>query len=231
MPGSSLGLTVPVDIPPFHFQPRRVGVDWRRFSAIDVERVAREVDVAALQEHIAAVTFCDLDGERCPHCRQPADPVLLKVLRMAQLSLEYLLHCQQHLSTSLAVHAQHLRAARAELACTWQQAAGQAAQLRGAKEESRRWKKLVATQQFLLRAGPNTYCEVRGGKASGVESASPRRMLFAASRLCSPAAVTPEAVKSQNQKSIVLVTIKQVFFIVVRDTGGFAPPNVCTAQG
>ncbi|NXE83368.1 DZI1L protein, partial [Cochlearius cochlearius] len=161
MPGSSPGLAVPAAIPPFHFQPLRVGVDWRRFSAVDVERVAREVDVAALQEHIAAVTFCHLDGERCPHCRQPADPVLLKVLRMAQLSLEYLLHCQQVLGTSLALHAQHLRAARAELACTQQQAAGRAAQLQGAKEESRRWKKLVATQQLLLRAGPNAYCKVR----------------------------------------------------------------------
>ncbi|NXN65252.1 DZI1L protein, partial [Himantopus himantopus] len=160
MPGASPGLAIPTDIPPFRFQPRRIGVDWRRFSAVDVERVAREVDVAALQEHIAGVTFCDLDGERCPHCGQPADPVLLKVLRMAQLSIEYLLHCQDRLGTSLAVHVQRLQAARAELARTQQQAAEQATQLRGAKEESRRWKKLVATQQLLLRAGPNAYCKV-----------------------------------------------------------------------
>ncbi|KAM7107028.1 LOW QUALITY PROTEIN: cilium assembly protein DZIP1L [Ciconia maguari] len=159
MPGASPGLAIPVDIPPFHFQPRPVSVDWRRFSTIDVERVAQEVDVATLQEHIAGVTFCNLDGEQCPHCGQPADPILLKVLRMAQLSIEYLLHCQKRLGTSLAMHAQSLQAAHAELACTQQQAAEQAAQLRGAKEESRRWKKLIATQQLLLQAGPNTYCK------------------------------------------------------------------------
>ena len=164
MPGASPGLTIPVDIPPFRFQPRRVGVDWHRFSAVDVERVAREVDVAVLQEHIAGVTFCNLDGERCPHCGQPADPVLLKVLRMAQLSIEYLLHCQERLGTSLAVHTQRLQAAHTELACTQQRAAEQAAQLRGAKEESRRWKKLIAVQQLLLQPGPNTYCKVRGGR-------------------------------------------------------------------
>uniref|UniRef100_A0A672UKY7 C2H2-type domain-containing protein n=1 Tax=Strigops habroptila TaxID=2489341 RepID=A0A672UKY7_STRHB len=145
MLGASSGLTIPVDIPPFHFQPRRISVDWRRFSAIDVERVAREVDVAMLQEHITSITFCNLDGERCPHCGQPADPVLLKVLRMAQLSIEYLLHCQEHLGTSLAVRAQRLEAARAELASTQQQAAEQAAQLQVSKEESRRWKKLLIT--------------------------------------------------------------------------------------
>ncbi|XP_019329114.1 PREDICTED: zinc finger protein DZIP1L [Aptenodytes forsteri] len=159
MPEESPGPTIPVDIPPFYFQPRQVGVDWHRFSAIDVERVAQEVDVAVLQEHIAGVTFCNLDGERCPHCGQPADPVLLKVLRMAQLSIEYLLHCQERLGTSLAMHAQRLQAAHAKLACTQQQAAEQAAQLRGAKEESRRWKKLIATQQLLLQAGPNIYCK------------------------------------------------------------------------
>uniref|UniRef100_A0A8C3JQX4 C2H2-type domain-containing protein n=1 Tax=Calidris pygmaea TaxID=425635 RepID=A0A8C3JQX4_9CHAR len=159
MPGTSPGLAIPVDIPPFRFQPRRLPVDWRRFSAVDVERVAREVDLAALQDHMAAITFCNLDGERCPHCGQPADPVLLKVLRMAQLSMEYLLHCQEHLGTSLALYAQHLEDAHTKLSCTQQQAAEQEAQLRAAKEESRRWKKLLATQQILLQAGPSVYCK------------------------------------------------------------------------
>ncbi|XP_053930545.1 cilium assembly protein DZIP1L [Cuculus canorus] len=159
MPGAAPGLTIPVDIPAFHFQARRLSIDWRRLGAIDVERVAREVDVAALQQHITSITFCNLDGERCPHCGQPADPILLKVLRMAQLSIEYLLHCQERLGTSLATHAQHLRAAHAELACTQQQAAEQAAQLQGAKEENRAWKKLIATQQLFLRAGPSAYCK------------------------------------------------------------------------
>ncbi|KAM9008526.1 cilium assembly protein DZIP1L isoform 4-T8 [Ara ararauna] len=159
MLGASPGFTIPVDIPPFHFQPRRISVDWRRFSAVDVERVAREVDVAVLQEHIASITFCNLDGEQCPHCGQPADPVLLKVLRMAQLSIEYLLHCQERLGTNLAVHTQRLEAASAELASIQQQAAEQAVQLQASKEESRRWKKLLAMQQPLLQAGPNTYCK------------------------------------------------------------------------
>nr|XP_021142117.1 zinc finger protein DZIP1L isoform X1 [Columba livia] len=159
MPGVSPGLVIPVDIHPFHFQPRQLSVDWRRFSAIDVERVAREVDLATLQEHITALTFCNLDGERCPHCGRPADPILLKVLRMAQLSIEYLLHCQERLGTSLATHAQHLQATRTELARGQERAVEQAAQLRGAKEDSRRWKKLMVTQQLLLRAGPSACCK------------------------------------------------------------------------
>nr|XP_013795261.1 PREDICTED: zinc finger protein DZIP1L [Apteryx mantelli mantelli] len=146
-----------VGIPPFQFQPRRASVDWRRFSAIDVERVARELDVATLQEHIASVTFCNLDSERCPSCQQPVDPVLLKVLKMAQLSIEYLLHCQESLSAALALQAGRLQAALDELACAKQEVARQEEELRGVKEESRRRKKLIATQQLLLQAGANSY--------------------------------------------------------------------------
>ncbi|XP_052542423.1 cilium assembly protein DZIP1L isoform X2 [Tympanuchus pallidicinctus] len=145
-------------IPPktFCFQPRCLAMDRHRLSAVDVERVAREGDVAVLQEHISNITFCNMDAERCPHCRQPADPVLLTVLRLAQLSIEYLLHCQQHLADSLAVHAQHLQDARAQLAHAQGLASEQATRLRGEKEESRRWKKLVATQ-LLLQARPSGY--------------------------------------------------------------------------
>ncbi|XP_009865373.1 PREDICTED: zinc finger protein DZIP1L, partial [Apaloderma vittatum] len=109
MLGAFPGLTIPVDIHPFHFQRRHIGIDWHRLSAIDVERVAREVDVAALQEHITSIAFCNL-------------------------------------------------AAHTKLADIQQQAAEQAAQLQGAKKESRRWKKLIAMQQ-LLQAGPNAYCK------------------------------------------------------------------------
>ncbi|NXE53907.1 DZI1L protein, partial [Casuarius casuarius] len=166
LPAATNGATLAglVGVPPFQFQPRRASVDWRRFSAIDVERVARELDVAALQEHIASVTFCNLDSEQCPSCGQPVDPVLLKVLKMAQLSIEYLLHCQESLSAALALQAGRLQAALDELAHTKQEAARQAEELRGVKEESRRRKKLIATQQLLLQAGANSYHKVRGGK-------------------------------------------------------------------
>lgn len=119
--------------------------------------------MAVLQEHISNITFCNMREERCPYCGQPADPVLLTVLRLAQLSIEYLLHCQQRLADSLAVHAQNLQDARAQLAHAQGLASEQAARLRHEKEESRRWKKLVATQ-LLLQARPSGYYKVRGGR-------------------------------------------------------------------
>ncbi|POI20006.1 hypothetical protein CIB84_016250 [Bambusicola thoracicus] len=179
-------------VPPntFCFQPRRIAVDRHRLSAVDVERVAREGDVAVLQEHISNITFCNMGGERCPYCGQPADPVLLTVLRLAQLSIEYLLHCQQHLADSLAVHAQHLQDVRAQLAHAQGLASEQAARLQHEKEESRMWKKLVATQ-LLLQARPSGYCK----GAAGASRSHPHTQW-----LCSPGFAEAKKVEQMEEE-------------------------------
>lgn len=132
-------------------------MDWRRFSALDVDRVARELDVSTLQEHIGSVTFCDLDSERCPHCRNPVDPVLLKVLRMSQLSTEYLLHSQDYLSTQVALLEERLQGVIEERDQEQKEKARLAGELQTTQQESRRRKKMLATQQMLLQASTNNY--------------------------------------------------------------------------
>ncbi|XP_044802730.2 zinc finger protein DZIP1L isoform X5 [Bubalus bubalis] len=145
-------------LPTFKFQPRRESVDWRRISALDVDRVARELDVATLQENIASVTFCNLDREVCGRCGQPVDPVLLKVLRLAQLSIEYLLHCQDCLSTSVAQLEARLQASLGQQERGQQELGRQADELKGVREESRRRRKMIsALQQLLLQTGAHSY--------------------------------------------------------------------------
>nr|XP_034989642.1 zinc finger protein DZIP1L [Zootoca vivipara] len=150
-------LAGPSMFPAFKFQLRRDTIDWRRFSAIDVERVARELDLATLQENINSITFCNLDAEKCPYCQQPVDPVLLKVFKMAQLTIEYLLHSQEYLSMSLALQEEQHQATLEDLKRVKQDWDKQAEELKGVKEESRRRKKMIATQQLLLQAGANNY--------------------------------------------------------------------------
>uniref|UniRef100_A0A670ZX28 C2H2-type domain-containing protein n=1 Tax=Pseudonaja textilis TaxID=8673 RepID=A0A670ZX28_PSETE len=150
-------LPSPSIIPAFKFQLRRETVDWRRFSAIDVERVARELDLCTLQENINSVTFCNLDAEKCPYCQQPVDPVLLKVLKMAQLTIEYLLHSQEYLSMNLALQEEQHQAVLEDCKRIKYDLDKQAEELKGVKEESRRRKKMIATQQLLLQAGANNY--------------------------------------------------------------------------
>ncbi|XP_075402986.1 cilium assembly protein DZIP1L isoform X2 [Tenrec ecaudatus] len=145
-------------LPSFKFQPRRENVDWRRMSALDVDRVARELDVATLQENIAGVTFCNLDKETCSRCGQPVDPVLLKVLRLAQLTIEYLLHCQDCLSASVAQLEARLQASLGQQEHGQRELGRQADELKGVREESRRRRKMISTlQQLLLQTGAHSY--------------------------------------------------------------------------
>ncbi|KAM6285805.1 cilium assembly protein DZIP1 isoform 2-T2 [Spheniscus humboldti] len=142
----------PATFPAFQFRGRHEGPDWRRLSAVDVGRVSREGDVAALQEHLEHVTFCSAERERCPHCQGPADPLLLKLLRLAQLCTEYLLHSQEYLSAQLGSLEEALRAAQAQRDQLGKEVAHRSQEIKGLKEECRRRKKMISTQQMMLEA-------------------------------------------------------------------------------
>ncbi|XP_042614149.1 zinc finger protein DZIP1L-like [Cyprinus carpio] len=160
-PYSALSTTAPWDpahlLQPFRFRSRTEPLDWRRLSTLDVERVERDMDVDVLQNFITTVTFCAVEGERCPNCRGPADPSLIKLLRMSQLSTEYLLHCQDMLSSQLSGLEQRLQAALSLVQRGEEQRTELEKNLQEAKQESRRRKKLIATQQLLLQASANNY--------------------------------------------------------------------------
>ncbi|XP_063518271.1 cilium assembly protein DZIP1L isoform X2 [Pongo pygmaeus] len=144
--------------PTFKFQPRHDSMDWRRISTLDVDRVARELDVATLQENIAGITFCNLDREVCSRCGQPVDPALLKVLRLAQLIIEYLLHCQDCLSASIAQLEARLQTSLGQQQRGQQELGRQADELKGVREESRRRRKMISTlQQLLMQTGTHSY--------------------------------------------------------------------------
>ncbi|XP_051873829.1 cilium assembly protein DZIP1L-like [Pristis pectinata] len=144
-------------LPAFKFRSRHESIDWRRFSALDVERVARELDVSTLQENIMSVTFCNLDSERCPCCQNLVDPVLLKVFKLAQLNTEYLLHSQEFFTSNIQALEEQLQLALEELENSRQEIVKKTEELKAAKEESRRRKKMIATLQLLVQAGANNY--------------------------------------------------------------------------
>ncbi|XP_059806483.1 cilium assembly protein DZIP1L-like isoform X2 [Hypanus sabinus] len=148
-------------LPAFKFCSRHESIDWRRFSAIDVERVARELDISALQENIMSVTFCNLDSERCPCCQNPVDPVLLKVFKLAQLNTEYLLHSQDFFTSSIQALEEQLQLTLEELGKSREEIAKKTEELKAVKEEGRRRKKMIATLQLLVQAGANNYHKCR----------------------------------------------------------------------
>uniref|UniRef100_A0A8C5X7M0 DAZ interacting zinc finger protein 1 n=1 Tax=Malurus cyaneus samueli TaxID=2593467 RepID=A0A8C5X7M0_9PASS len=145
----------PAAFPAFQFRARHENPDWRRLSTVDVERVSREGDVAALQVHLEHVTFCNAERECCPHCQGPADPLLLKLLRLAQLNTEYLLHSQEYLSAQLGSLEEALRETQAQRDQLGKEVAQRLQEIQGLKEECRRRKKMISTQQMMMEARAN----------------------------------------------------------------------------
>ncbi|XP_022432634.1 zinc finger protein DZIP1 isoform X4 [Delphinapterus leucas] len=139
-------------LPFFQFRPRLENVDWRRLSAIDVDKVAGAVDVLTLQENIMNITFCKLEDEKCPHCQSGVDPVLLKLIRLAQLTIEYLLHSQEFLTSQLHNLEERLRLSLAECEQSKKLLAKQAGEIKLLREECKRRKKLISTQQLMIEA-------------------------------------------------------------------------------
>ncbi|XP_070814009.1 cilium assembly protein DZIP1 isoform X2 [Chaetodon trifascialis] len=135
---------------PFKFRPRRESVDWRRINAVDIELVVSQLDVDALQEHISTVTFCSLDGERCQRCQSPVDPALVKLLQLAQLTVEWLLHCQEFLTANLRAAEERLAAAGREREQLLAQQKKQEEKVKGLTAELKQRKKVIRTQQSLL---------------------------------------------------------------------------------
>ncbi|XP_038572919.1 zinc finger protein Dzip1 isoform X3 [Micropterus salmoides] len=135
---------------PFKFRPRRESVDWRRINAVDIDLVVSQLDVDALQEHISTVTFCSLDGERCQRCQNPVDPALVKLLQLAQLTVEWLLHCQEFLTLNLRAAEERLAAASREREQLLAQQKKQEEKVQTLTAELKQRKKVIRTQQTLL---------------------------------------------------------------------------------
>ncbi|XP_032133388.1 zinc finger protein DZIP1 isoform X5 [Sapajus apella] len=151
-PSSALG-----PLPFFQFKPRLESVDWRRLSAIDVDKVAGAVDVLTLQENIMNITFCKLEDEKCPHCQSGVDPVLLKLIRLAQFTIEYLLHSQEFLTSQLHTLEERLRLSYCDGEQSKNLLSKQAGEIKMLKEECKRRKKMIASQQLMIEARANYY--------------------------------------------------------------------------
>ncbi|XP_075873667.1 cilium assembly protein DZIP1 isoform X2 [Nelusetta ayraudi] len=135
---------------PFKFRPRRESVDWRRISALDVDLVVSQLDVDTLQEHIGTVTFCSLDGERCQRCQSAVDPALMKLFRLAQLTVEWLLHCQEFLALSVRTAEERVAAAEREREQLLALQRKQEEKVKALSAELKQRKKVIRTQQSML---------------------------------------------------------------------------------
>ena len=102
------------------------------------------MDVLMLQENI---TFCKVEDEKYPSCQSWVDQVLLKLIHLEQLTIKYLLHSQEFLTSQLHGLEERLRRSLAEGEHSKKLLTKQAGEIKLLKEECKRRKKLMPTQR------------------------------------------------------------------------------------
>jgi hypothetical protein len=85
---------------PFAFGRRDGRLDWRMLSSVDPDSVARRGDIRALQSVIDNLTFADMESEGA---WASADRNMVKLLKLSQLCIEYLVHTQVGLCSVLCM--------------------------------------------------------------------------------------------------------------------------------
>ena len=82
----------------FYFQQKRIKLDLRSLSKLDLNRIVRDVDLDSLQSQLENIAFGQLNED---DLRFMTDQHIIKLFKISQLTIEYLLYAQEQLTTSL----------------------------------------------------------------------------------------------------------------------------------
>jgi zinc finger protein DZIP1 len=83
----------------FFFRQRKGKLNLRKLEAIDLEKVIREVDIDVLQQFIENITFSEFQDYDIHYL---TDKHIVKLFKVAQLTIEYLLFSQRKLVNNLS---------------------------------------------------------------------------------------------------------------------------------
>ena len=75
------------------FKERSGRINWRQLMNMDIERVTKEIDLPSLELMLNNVTYANLDRE---DVERLGDQHFVKLFRIAQLTIEYLLYTQDY---------------------------------------------------------------------------------------------------------------------------------------
>ncbi|KAG2425377.1 hypothetical protein HXX76_013791 [Chlamydomonas incerta] len=90
-------MTTAPTFPPFKFEPRRARIDWRLLHGIDINSMMRDVDLDTLEKIVNIVAFGDIEAEDTRHLTELN---FIKIFRLSQMMIEYLLYVQECLQGS-----------------------------------------------------------------------------------------------------------------------------------
>jgi hypothetical protein len=83
----------------FYFRQRKGMLSIRKLELVDLEKLIREVDIDILQQNMEDLTFSDFNEQ---HLQFFTDLQIVKLFKLSQLIIEYLLYTQNKLVDHLS---------------------------------------------------------------------------------------------------------------------------------
>lgn len=138
----------------FGFRKKNARLDWRKLAAVDLDRVAREIDIYTLQENIDHITYCNIEAELDTRMM---DPNFIKLFKLSQFMIEYLVHSQGYLTDVIANIENQLNTALNQNEEFKKQNEKTQKELIEVKKENKKRKKMIETQQTLMSVTSANY--------------------------------------------------------------------------
>ncbi|WIA11315.1 hypothetical protein OEZ85_011438 [Tetradesmus obliquus] len=139
---------LPVTYQPFKFESRRSRIDWRLLHGVDINKLIRDTDLDTLERLVGCLAWGDIEAEDSRHLSEAS---FVKVFRLAQLLLEYLLYVQDSLKhTNSVLEELLLQSQMTELTERLAVAGSEAERLRNEREELCYQQQHQEEQQLLL---------------------------------------------------------------------------------
>ncbi|KAI8822558.1 uncharacterized protein EV422DRAFT_566237 [Fimicolochytrium jonesii] len=138
--------SLPAVMAGFYFKRRRERLNWKLLASLNVDQITKEVDIKSLQEMMENLTFCDIEAED-----RYADPNFIKLIQLSQLTIEYLLHCQNYLLDQRQSLAGQTEALNGSVVRMRAENAKQSAEIQALRKETRVLRKSMYAYQLMTK--------------------------------------------------------------------------------
>ena len=187
----------------FFFQQRRGKLDFKNLARVDLDRVVEEVDIDTLQDWIENVTFSELDREDMLHF---TDDHFLKLFKLSQLTIEYLLNVQNALVSYANGLEGDCEAARQQVSAIDEKMHGRSEEITILRRELRQRRKTIATYEAMLASNTHhrqqamnaaaAQLQAQGGGGGGGGGAGQQPVSAHVCEICSKAFVSADYLAS-----------------------------------
>ena len=128
-------------------------MNLRSISSVSLERIVRETDIDTLQLHLENLAFSDLTTR---DVGMYGDEVFIKLFRLSQLTIEYLLNVQDTLASNLDALAVKYSSKKREVERLKEGNDKGITDLQASKRETKRLRKTVRSYEVMLRQPTTT---------------------------------------------------------------------------